>query len=162
MIAQETIRYPSKENETEYVDTTARPPQYKGGLDDWFTDLEYFLNREPYIRLFSEFGDRFKVEFTVRKDGTVDHVKVLFSSNTQANPSVKLALQSLQAWQPRIREGKAVDTKMQYNLRVQPIFDFPFLEISLELDAPYDKTNRPLKFLLAGIAVLGMILAFRL
>jgi hypothetical protein len=162
LTAQETIRYPSNENDETYIDTTAKAPQYKEGLEDWFTDLELFLNREPYIRLISEFGERVKVEFTVRKDGSVDNVKIVTSSNTQLSPIIKLAIVSLKGWQPRIREGKSVDTKMIYTLRLLPIYDYPYIEIGLEMDAAYDKSNLPLKLLLAAVAVLGMILAFRL
>lgn len=161
--AQEIIRYSSNDdankNDTVItkIDSTAKPPIYRNGESDFFAYLELFLGRPEWSNYFTSIGDIVVFEFIVNSDGSIDNFKVISSSNLSMNIPLRQAIEKMDSWQPRIKEGKKVSTLMIYSLNIRSVYEFPYIEIRKDRDyEPIEPANKYLKWFLISGAVLIM------
>jgi hypothetical protein len=151
---QEVIRYDTDSEDEFQIDTTFRPPSFPGGENEFLRDIEYYLGRPEWYGFLNQFGDKVYLEFIVKADGSVDKIKINNTSNFDLNVPLKRALAS-QTWNPRVRNGKAVSTKISYALNIRSIPEFPYAEVKLEPEYIYnDPATKHFKI----FAVVGLLL----
>ncbi len=159
--AQETIRYSGNEDDGGLeVDSTARPPEYRnGGEDGFFRHLEWSLGANQWSNLFNTFGEKATFEFKINSDGHPIAFKLLKTTHFDIGiPLQKAVLQT--EWNPRIKNGKAVETKMVYSIMIIPIMEAPYIEVRKErLEGKFDPGNKELKlFIVVGSILLMAVL----
>jgi len=161
--AQEIIRYPSNDNANDNdtivtkIDSTAKPPIYRNGESDFFAYLELFLGRPEWANYFTPIGDVVVFEFIVKSDGSIENFKIISSSNLSMNIPLRQAIEKMDNWQPRIKEGKKVSTLMVYSLNIRSVLEFPYIEIRKDRDyEPTEPANKYIKWFLVIGAVLIM------
>lgn len=162
-LGQEVIRFESEEQaaaasyrDSIQVDSTARPPSYPGGEDAFFLSIEQFLSSPELRGIVNPIRDEVTFEFIVNKEGTVANFKIKRTSNIELNRPLKLAIERMK-WEPRIREGNAVETRISYTITLRSIYEFPFVLIE-KTDTPLtaDPSTRQVKIFIVAGALLIM------
>lgn len=160
---QEVIRFESEEQaaaasyrDSIQVDSTARPPSYPGGEDAFFLSIEQFLSSPEWRGIVNPIRDEVTFEFIVNKEGTVENFKIKRTTNIELNRPLKLAIEGMK-WEPRIREGNAVETRISYAISLRSIYEFPYLLIE-KIDAPQtaDPSTKQVKIFIVVGALLIM------
>lgn len=110
-VIQAPIEMPEEDPEENIVFVVAeKMPSFPGGQQALMKYLSENI-RYPVIAQENGVQGRVIVQFTVRKDGTIDDVKVVKSADPSLDKEAVRLIKSVPAWEPGMQRGKAVHCK---------------------------------------------------
>ncbi len=110
-VIQAPIEMPEEDPEENIVFVVAeKMPSFPGGQQALMKYLSENI-RYPVIAQENGVQGRVIVQFTVRKDGSIDDVKVVKSADPSLDKEAVRLIKSVPAWEPGMQRGKAVHCK---------------------------------------------------
>lgn len=110
-VIQAPIEMPEEDSEENIVFVVAeKMPSFPGGQQALMKYLSENI-RYPVIAQENGVQGRVIVQFTVRKDGSIDDVKVVKSADPSLDKEAVRLIKSVPAWEPGMQRGKAVHCK---------------------------------------------------
>ena len=110
-VIQAPIEMPEEDPEENIVFVVAeKMPSFPGGQQALMKYLSENI-RYPVIAQENGVQGRVIVQFTVRKDGSIDDVKVVKSADPSLDKEAVRLIKSVPAWDPGMQRGKAVHCK---------------------------------------------------
>lgn len=97
----------AQQQETEILITAEQMPEFDGDLSKYIAkSIRYPANaREAGIE------GRVVVQFTVKKDGTLENIEVVKSANDDFSAEVIRLVEDMPAWKPGKQNGKVVNVR---------------------------------------------------
>ncbi len=110
-VIQAPVEMPEEDPEENIVFVVAeKMPSFPGGQQALMKYLSENI-RYPVIAQENGVQGRVIVQFTVRKDGSIDDVKVVKSADPSLDKEAVRLIKSVPAWEPGMQRGKAVHCK---------------------------------------------------
>ncbi len=110
-VIQAPIEMPEEDPEENIVFVVAeKMPSFPGGQQALMKYLSENI-RYPVIAQENGVQGRVIVQFTVRRDGSIDDVKVVKSADPSLDKEAVRLIKSVPAWEPGMQRGKAVNCK---------------------------------------------------
>ncbi len=110
-VIQAPVEMPEEDPEENIVFVVAeKMPSFPGGQQALMKYLSENI-RYPIIAQENGVQGRVIVQFTVRKDGSIDDVKVVKSADPSLDKEAVRLIKSVPAWEPGMQRGKAVHCK---------------------------------------------------